>query len=789
MNKFYAILVLALFASMPALMAQKAMLTGKLTDQKSGQPLIAATVQAGSSGSVSDFDGGYSFQLDAGEYKVTFSYVGYESKTETITLAAGENRVLDMTLAESPNILSTATVTSGKHERALGEVTVSIDVIKPSLINNTNQTNISGLLDKVPGVNMVGDQANIRGGSGFSYGAGSRVLVLVDDIPILQADAGFPQWEDVPLENIEQVEVVKGAASALFGSSALNGIINVRTAYAKAEPETKFAPFFTTYMAPKNKAAKWWDTPRYSTGASLTHRQKFGKLDLVLGGFYLRNETVNESTYTRRGRVNASIKYRITDRLSAGLNTNLNKSSGSSFFFWGGVDSMIYRPGAAVSESASLRFNVDPYITYFDKANNRHKVMGRFFSVNNDSGTAEADQSNVSDVYYGEYQFQRKMDNIGLILTAGTVYIGTKVQAPLYGDTTFTSRNMAGYLQLDKKVFDRLNLSAGFRFEQNVILAPEIIEYRQNETIVRRDTVPGGEIRESKPVLRLGASYQLDRATFLRASWGQGYRFPTIAEMFIYTLFGGTPIEPNPRLTSETGWSAEVGMRKGFQINGFSAFFDVAGFISEYDNMMEFNIVLDRGFPPPFQSRNVGDTRIKGFEVSLTGRGKLFGLETMALMGYTYIDPKFKEFAPLDSLKFGSDDYKKTAAYQNAINSSICSNRDNCKNVLKYRYRHTFKFDVESRKDKISVGVAALYNSFMENIDEVFEALVVPGLRQFRRDNQRGDLILSGRVAFFANDHFKLSLIGNNLTNRPYTTRPGKLEPTRNLTLRVDYDF
>jgi outer membrane receptor protein involved in Fe transport len=788
MNKLAFTFPLILLAVFSNLGAQNATLTGKLTEAKSGEPLLSATVQAGSTGSFTDLDGNYTLKLAPGEHKVVFTYVGYEPKTEIITLAAGESRTMDVALSENSNILSTATVTSGKHERALGEVTVSLDVIRPNLINSTNQTSLSGLLDKVPGVNLVGDQANIRGGSGFSYGAGSRVLLLLDDVPILQADAGFPQWEDIPLENIEQVEVVKGAASALYGSSALNGIINVRTAYAKSKPETKIAPFFTSYMAPKNKALKWWDTPRYSTGASVSHKQKFGNLDVIVGGYYFRNESVNDSTWSRRGRWNVSAKYRITDRLSVGVNSNFNKSKGSSFFFWGGLDSLLYRPGAAVSESSSLRFNVDPYITYFDPANNRHKLMGRFFSVNNNTGTSEADQSNLSDVYYGEYQFQRKMENINLVMTAGGVFIGTKVRAPLYGDTTFTSRNLAGYLQLDKKMFDRLNLSAGFRFEQNTILAPEIIEYQRDGVVIRRDTVPGGEIKESKPVFRFGASYQVDRSTFLRASWGQGYRFPSIAEKFIFTLFGGTPIIPNPDLTSETGWSAEIGIRKGFQVSDFNAFLDIATFISEYDDMMEFNIVL-AGFPPPFQSRNVGDTRIKGIETSVTGKGKIFGLETMALIGYTYIDPKFKEFAPVDSLKFGSDAFRQTEAYQNAINSSICADKNKCKNILKYRFKHTFKFDMESRIQKFSVGVAALYNSRMENIDEVFEALVVPGLRQYRKDHQSGDLILSARIGFFATEQFKISLLGNNLTNREYTARPGKLEPTRSVTLRVDYDF
>ncbi|MDV7393749.1 Plug domain-containing protein, partial [Arthrospira platensis SPKY1] len=128
-------------------------------------------------------------------------------------------------MTEEATILQTATVTSGKFEKSLGEVTVSLEVIKPQLIESVNTVSLDQVLEKVPGVNIIDGQANIRGGSGFSYGAGSRVLLLVDDIPMLQADAGFPNWNDLPVENIEQIEVVKGAASALYGSSALNGII------------------------------------------------------------------------------------------------------------------------------------------------------------------------------------------------------------------------------------------------------------------------------------------------------------------------------------------------------------------------------------------------------------------------------------------------------------------------------------------------------------------------------------------------------------------------------------
>ena len=121
----------------------------------------------------------------------------------------------------------------------------------------------------------------------------------------------------------------------------------------------------------------------------------------------------------------------------------------------------------------------------------------------------EADQSNRSEVYYAEYQFQRQFKPIGLVTTAGLVYQNSVVRAPLYGDTTLYSRNTAAYLQLDKKIGDRLNLSAGFRYEDNKIEAPEEMTYSTSINgfpYTLQVRTPGGEVKESKPVFRIGAN-------------------------------------------------------------------------------------------------------------------------------------------------------------------------------------------------------------------------------------------------------------------------------------------
>lgn len=743
------------------LYAQKASIQGTVTDQKTGEALFFANVAAGSSGVVTELDGSYELELEPGNYTLKVTYVGYTTYSAEVQLATGEKVELNIALAPEATLLNTATVTSGKYETPLSEVTVSLEVIQPDLIESTSKPTLDEALQKVPGVTIIDGQANIRGGSGYSQGAGSRVLLLVDDVPILQADAGFPNWDDVPIENIEQIEVVKGAASALYGSSALNGIINVRTSYAKAEPETKIGTFYTTYFAPKDDNKKWWDKAPATFATSAAHRRKIGKLDLVLGAYYIDQQSFRKDTYKQFGRFNFNTRFRATDRLSFGLAANVNQGKSGSYFYWKSAEEAFEGAPSTLSDRKRLRYNIDPSMVYFDKAGNRHKVLGRYYYVDNNN---DRNQSNSSHWYYGEYQFQRRFADLGLVLTTGVVVSGNRIDAELYGDTTFTASNLAAFVQMEKKFFDRLNVSGGFRFEHNVLNNPGFT-YQQG-------TVAPSEERESKPVFRLGMNYEVTDYTFLRASWGQGYRFPTVAEKFIFTDAGGFFVTPNPTLTSETGWSAEVGIKQGFRISSFEGFIDIATFLMRYQDMMEFNLV---GFG--FQASNIGGTEINGSEVTIAGRGKLFGLPTSILAGYTFINPRFEEF---DTTPVTAGE-TPTRAQVNANNSS------SEENILKYRSKHTFKLDLESTYRRFSLGWETISGSRIEAIDAVFN-LIVPGLFTYR-ETDNGYLVHSARAAFRFTDDIKLSMILGNVTNREYSIRPGLLEGPRNLTARLDFKF
>ncbi|MFZ1591248.1 MAG: TonB-dependent receptor, partial [Chitinophagales bacterium] len=517
--------------------SQTAIFSGIITDANTKEPLIGATVFLNNqTGTATDIDGSFKIVTTPGDYTFTASYVGYDKQSASITLTERASLVLDIALKPVDGILNTIVVTGSKFEKKLGEETVTIDVIKSDLIQHTNDVKLDQTIQRIPGVSVIDGQANIRGGSGYSYGAGSRVLLLMDDLPILTGDAGFPTWDFIPMENIQQVEIIKGAASALYGSSALNGIINVRTAYPTSEPVTKLSFFSGVYNSPADTAQKWWadDFPFFS-GANFAHRQKFGKFDLVTGAYVYTQDSYLKEIYQRRGRYNINTRYRINNNLAVGLNVNAQVNRSSSFFFWDGIDSGLYvaAPGTTAFNQG-FKITVDPFLNWYDEHGNRHKILSRYYGNHNKTITTE--QSNFNDLFYGEYQYQKHLDKYALVISSGVLASYAMVSAELYGDSTYNTSNEAVYLQLDKKWFDKLNVSGGVRYEFNQIAG----------------------LKESRPVFRLGANYQVANYTFIRASWGQGYRFPTIAEKYISTSVTGLSIYPNPDLTSETGWSGEL---------------------------------------------------------------------------------------------------------------------------------------------------------------------------------------------------------------------------------------
>lgn len=779
---------------------QSGIVKGTVTDAESKEPLIGANIvllKDKTFGHSTDIDGKYSLELTVGEHTLIASYTGYVADTFTVIIKENEITAHDVQLAEDSRTLDVVVVAAGKFEQNIEDLTVSMEVIKPKLVENKNTTSIETALEQTPGLTILDQEPQIRGGSGFTFGVGSRVAIVVDGMPMLSGDAGRPEWGFIPVENLEQIEIIKGASSVLYGSSALSGVINIRTAYPKLEPETKINFTSGIYSEPQYAGAKWWNDLPFYSGINFFHSRIIKKnLDLVVGANLFHDhgyigppkitdpnvvDTItnfsNKDVDKQRARLNFNLRYRSEKMkgLSFGLNGNGMVTKTNFALAWLDDSLGIYRayPGA-ISLQDQVIFNFDPFVEYYSSTGVKHNLRTRIFRNDN---TITNNQSNESTLYYGEYQLQRTFSFIpGLNFTGGTVGTLAKSNAQLYAGSGSPNNkvvNIAGYSQLDKKFWDILNISLGLRFEY--------FKMNDQESII-------------KPIFRAGLNLKVMRATWLRYSYGQGFRFPTITERFILTNTGTFGVFPNPDLQPETSTSTEIGIKQAIKIKNFMAYFDLAGFHQEYENTIEYLFGLwdPTVAPVGFKFLNTGNTRVRGVDVSLMAKAEVKkDFELSFLGGYTYVVPV--SLTP-DSV-YTYDNAPGGARPMSYINTSM----DTTDYILKYRFQHTGKGDIDIRYKKISVGYSGRYYSSMRNIDKAFEELEV--LTQFAVDfadihiteywkkNNKGNFIQDARISYHVNDKIKISVVVNNIANKQYMLRPMKIESPRTVAVQYVHKF
>ncbi len=736
--------------------------------------------------------------------------------------------------------LGAVVVSAGKFEQKVEDLTVSVEIISPQLVASKGTTSAETAINQTPGVQIIDSEPQIRGGSGYSFGAGSRVAVLVDDLPLLSGDAGRPSWGFIPVENLEQIEVIKGASSVLYGTAALSGIINIRTSYPKDTPQTKITLMAGMYDNPKRPETKWWSGSNpMLANLNFFHSRKIGNLDFVIGGNVLADDghvgpskvalinaagtdsigsdakTVyaplpksgaftnvlrEEGTYNKRFRINTNLRWRSKKHvgLSYGVNANFSKGISKGALLWESYTTGIYRPyPGSDTRTDQITYNIDPFISYYGRKNgNRHTLRTRMFHQNNANSN---NQANKSTLYYGEYQFQRRVKKMAdLMVTTGAMGTYSSGVAQLYAGIDPSGKNSyvnaAAYLQFDKKFWKRVNLVIGGRYE--------FFQVNQNK-------------KQGVPVFRAGLSMPVAKATFLRASFGQGFRFPTIAERFIRTNVGGINIFPNPNIEPEKGWNAEIGIKQGIKIGKFYGYLDLAGFWQQYYNTVEFtfgkwdtlpgfqNIANNLGF----KSVNTGNTRVIGVDFSVLGQGKFtehFGVNVLA--GYTYTLPQTLNPDKLYNAQSPDPSYPVQLSYKT-------SSLDTTNHILKYRFQHMVKMDVEFNVYGVSLGISYRFNSFMQNADKIFydlDAGTIPtglkgiGLIEARGDNvnrtnpawslnpankKAGISIVDLRLGYTIKKKHKLNFIINNLFNVEYALRPLNINPMRMYNLQYTLTF
>ena len=767
-------------------------------------------------GAVTDFNGKYNLELKSGTYIFKLHLLGYQDINDTIEVRANTSD-LDFAMTDKAEILNEIVVSAGKYEQKISEVTVSMEVLKPTQLENKNTFLLTQALTKLPSVDVNNDQISIRSSNGWSYGAGSRVIVLMDELPIMAPDAGVPKWDFVPMENVAQVEIIKGASSALYGSSALAGVVNMRSAFPSDKPETNVSYFVGIYGKPKVESYRWWghefyteegrnpveilgrkslfyyvQPPMYS-GLTFNHRQKFGNFDVVLGGNHFTDEGYRESDFRKNTRFNLNMRYRAKhiEGLAVGVNSNFQAWNGSDFFAWKS-DTTPFQKNPMWNEivMSTYRVNIDPYAYYYDKNGGRYSLRTRYFLSN--SLNADTTKSTKGENYYAEFQYTKTFEK-RYTLTAGFVESFSDVKANLFGN--HQANNISLYAQLDAKFLEnRLNVGIGLRGEYFRL------DKEESETLL--DNFP------VKPVGRIGANYALTEKTFLRTSFGQGYRFPTISEKYTETSLGQISIYPNPALIPELGWNVEMGARHSFILNKkWKGYVDLSIYYQEIYNMMEFGFALidtTTKKPIPFNmdsimahpdfywgfiSTNIGDASIVGVDLSGGIIGKINKATLAASLSYTYNLPKRK------------DGYDISASTESTI--------------LKYRFKHAIKADVELEVKRLIAGFSLEWKSKITNVDRIFcdqrdsitvnsseletgmyqitnllSQLIIPGYWEYRLENaNRQYFNLDVNIGLKFSNNIRTNFIVRNVFNRVYVGRPADMLPPRRFEISVSMKF
>ena len=174
-----------------------------------------------------------SFQLrngPAGQRRLGVDRLGFAPWVADVRVIGGATTEVEIQLEPRPVALGEVVTSVTKRPLGTLESPISVSVMDSEEILLRAPATIDEAVAYAPGVQFVGGQFNVRGSSGFSRGTNSRVLLLMDGVPANSADAGTINWDMLPLTEVVRIEVMKGAASALYGTSALGGVVYVVTA-------------------------------------------------------------------------------------------------------------------------------------------------------------------------------------------------------------------------------------------------------------------------------------------------------------------------------------------------------------------------------------------------------------------------------------------------------------------------------------------------------------------------------------------------------------------------------
>lgn len=232
----FLLLISILFLSNITLKAQKstdANIYGHVLDASNHEhlPFVNIYIKGSTLGTATNENGHYLLEhLPVGTHTIVVSFLGYKTIEQPVTLKANNSIEMNFMLEENSVLMKDVVVSANRYEVDRKEAATIVNVLTPKIFTNTNSVNLAEGLNYQPGLRVENTCQNCGVNAVRINGLeGKYSQILIDSRPIFSSLAGVYGLEQIPVSMIDRVEVIRGGGSAIFGSSAIGGVVNIIT--------------------------------------------------------------------------------------------------------------------------------------------------------------------------------------------------------------------------------------------------------------------------------------------------------------------------------------------------------------------------------------------------------------------------------------------------------------------------------------------------------------------------------------------------------------------------------
>ncbi len=633
---------------------------GKITDEKGrGLPGANVVVVGTGKGASTNLSGEYTITgLPSGTFQFKVSMIGYETTSQDVTVVSDQK--LTFSLLPKAYQAQPVIVTASRTRQKLQDSSMSMSVVGSEQITDRNFLSSDEAMRFVGGVSMNGDQVSIRNSTGYAHGVGARVLVMIDGVPLSSGDTGEIKWDSMPIGQIEQLEVVKSAGSALYGSDAMGGIINIITKKPEGKATYRLTSEFGVWDKPAYSAWDWSDKTRVFHRLGVEHSRQIKDWGLLVSIEEKRDDGFKQADDFSRGQFFGKAIRKFNGSGTLNMMLNISYEDRGSGLEWTSqaqalcVDSLkendrvwsskvMGNIGYSGSANGGKQvWDTKMYTTYYSWIDRLYDGNGGF-----DSHQSKSTRSGI------EAQYTFVPSDNHRFTTGGEMRVIT-IDANVFGEHSGFGGAM--YIQDEINNFNPLVATIGLRGDLFHVSKAEDYD--------------GENYGQLNP--KLGLVYHITDNFAARGNLSTGFRMPTIAELFTEINAAGIlKVEPNPFLRAEQSYSVDGG------INWISRkqMVDVSVFNNWYTDMIEPMPVV--GNQVKFQ--NINDANIFGVETSI--QANLGEVVEMSPIGRS-------------SNLLDRADFRMDYLFTRAVNTTASEEQDSTV-FLPYRPAHTFTFGMD----------------------------------------------------------------------------------------------